>query len=551
MIVLRTLNFWLTMLVGVSVRAQDLALIPYGPITAPVAPKQVVVNPRTVEMIGQALQTTKDVPTRAGWVADLGRCPVPQARIMLQKLLSDPEPLIRAAAIHALRHHPQTDSEILTGLLDDPSPLVRQELIRSGLSQAIVRGVKDNDPAVRTAALGISVDVSTDQAILQQLPELDPTLQVLGIRTLARRGYEPCVPLITELLNSESVAVRVSALEGLCELRAITREQIDAQLKHAHSSVRVAAVRASRVLNESDRTIVARIGLSDPDVSVRAESARLEVIGDSSWVSVYFDQLSAGYQPLRDASREALVRLVGIDPSASKPVIDRSIELLTDSDPHRRIDGSYLLGQLRSNAGLEKHLRLLEDDDWRVVDQAARSMGLIKDPRTGDVLIRVIQRAMDEKNISSPDQVGPRFSSAEQAILSCVELNHVPVLQTTASFNLRRTVQTSVRTASVYALGRLGTSEQVFSSLRALLSRVADPEESPMVVIEAIKAMGNARVTESIPILEKIRQDQNLSPDYQYAAHLALSRIRGEQPPEFILPADVIEPDTSLRAIDP
>ncbi|GIW77536.1 MAG: hypothetical protein KatS3mg104_2599 [Phycisphaerae bacterium] len=551
MIVFRTLIFLLTMLVGVSVRAEDLALIPYGPIAAPVAPEQVVVNPRTVEMIGQALRITKDVPTRARWVADLGRCPVPQARILLQKLLSDPDPLIRSGAIHALRHHPQTEPEILIGLLDDPSPLVRQELIRSGLSQAIVRGVQDNDPAVRTAALGRSVDVSTDQAILQQLPELDPTLQVLGIRTLARRGYEPCVPVITGLLNSESVAVRVSALEGLCELRAITREQIDAQLKHAHSSVRVAAVRASRVLNESDRTTVARTGLSDPDVSVRAESARLEVTGDSSWVSIYFDQLSVGYRPLREASRDALVRLAGVDSAVFKMVVDRSIALLTDSDPHRRIDGSYLLGQLRSNAGLEKHLRLLEDDDWRVVDQAVRSMGLIKDPRTGEALIRVIQRAMDEKNVSSPDQVGPRFSAAEQAILSCVELNHVPVLQTTASFNLRRTAQTSVRTASVYALGRLGTSEQVFSSLRALLSRVADPEESPTVVIEAIKSMGNARVSEAVPVLEKIRQDQNLSSDYQYAAHLALARIRGEQPSEFIPPTIVREPDTSLRAIDP
>lgn len=551
MMVFRTLIFSLTILVGVSTRAQDLAWIPYGPVSAPAAEEQLVVNPRTIEMIGQALQSTKDVPTRAQWVADLGLCPVPQARTLLQNLLSDPEPLIRAGAVHALRNSQQADPEILIALLDDPSPAVRQELIRAGLSQAILRGLEDDDLTVRTAALGISVDESTDRAILQKIPESSPSLQVIGIRTLGQRRYTACIPVITELLNSESVAVRVSSLETLSELRAITREQIDAQLKHVHPSVRVAAVRAARVLNESERTTVARTGLSDPDLSVRTESAGLNVVGDSSWVSIYFDQLSAGYQPLRDASREALVRLAGADSAVFKMVVDRSIALLTDTDPHRRIDGSYLLGQLRSNTGLEQHLRLLEDDDWRVVDQAVRSMGLIKDPRAGDALIRVIQRAMDEKNVSSPDQVGPRFSSAEQAVLSCIELNHVPVLQATASLYLRRTGQASVRTASVYALGRLGAAQQVFTSLRSLLSRVQDPEESPMVIIEAIKAMGNARVSEAVRVLEKIRQDQNLSTDYQYAAHLALARIRGEQPSEFIPPTIVREPDTSLRAIEP
>lgn len=551
MIFSRPVIFSVMMMACVSTRAQDLPLIPYGPIPAPPAEQQVVVNPRTVEMIGQALQSTQDVPTRAQWVNDLGLCPVPEARAWLQKLLSDPEPLIRAGAVRSLTFHPHFDPKTLVGLVDDPSPKVRMELIRAGLPQAIVRGLDDEDLTVRTLAFGKSVDESTDQAILRKLSQVDSSLQVLGVRTLGERKYAPSIPVMTELLVSDSVAVRVAVLDAMGKLKSVTSKQIKDQMKHPHPSVRSAALRQALNLDEPDRTVVARVGMSDPDFSVRTEAAKLTVTPNVTWVQMYVDQLSTGYQPLRSASKQALVRLAENDPICAKQVIDQAIQLLTHSDPERRIDGSFLLGRLRSNAALDQHLRLLEEDDWRVVDQACRSMGSIKDPRAGESLVRVIQRVMSEKNVSSPDQVRPRLSAVEQAVLSCAELGYAPVLQTVGSVYLSRTAGESLRTSSIYAMGRLGTAQQVFSSLRPLLSRVQDPEESPLAVIESIKAMGNARVVEAVPILEKIRQNQNLSPDYQYMAHLALARIRGEQASAFTLPPDRREADTSLRAIEP
>ena len=53
--------------------------------------------------------------------------------------------------------------------------------------------------------------------------------------------------------------------------------------------------------------------------------------------------LSKGNQPLRESARKAMV---AVGPTS----IPAAVKLLTDSDDQRQIDGSFILGQLRTVA---------------------------------------------------------------------------------------------------------------------------------------------------------------------------------------------------------
>ena len=59
------------------------------------------------------------------------------------------------------------------------------------------------------------------------------------------------------------------------------------------------------------------------------------------------------------------------------PAVPAAQALLSDANPRRREDGSYILGHLKSDAGLEAHIALLNDSDVPVATQAAMSLGQI------------------------------------------------------------------------------------------------------------------------------------------------------------------------------
>jgi HEAT repeat protein len=111
------------------------------------------------------------------------------------------------------------------------------------------------------------------------------------------------------------------------------------------------------------------LGDADPTVRVAA-SDLLAAAPTPAGIGPLVEQLGVAYEPLHLSARAALL--------ASGPLtIDAAVKLLDHADPRRREDGSYLLGELRNDAALQRHIALMDDKDWGVVRQAAWSLGLI------------------------------------------------------------------------------------------------------------------------------------------------------------------------------
>ncbi len=543
--------------VGLSLFAQlvtaqeDSAFIAYGDITPPAATINTVVQPRTIELIDAALESDIDTARRVQLTSDLGLCPVPASEAILKRLLTDPDPLIRAAAVQSLRLLGLGTETILSPVLKDTSPLVRFELVNAKLPAAIIAGVSDDDASVRATALATSINEATDRAIADQIDKLPSPMQAVAVRTLGDRkeAAKSVAPKIAPLLASDNIVSRIAAIDALTGIGVIEFVQIQTQLAHPHSAVRVATTHAAKVLSATDQIVVAKAALSDKDLSVRTAGALLAIESDQSFTETLVAQLSQNYQPLRLAARDALVRLGKTNDAAKPLVLTASEKLLTDATPDRRIDGSYILGQLRSKQGLADHIKLLEDSDWRVVEQAARSLGQIGDPSAGDKLVETALRSIEVKSTGQPDMdlISTQYRAGEQAVLSATAIKHKPVLAATKKFYLQKLTPGGVRNASIYALGLLGQPDQVVTDLRPLLGRIADPEESPASISEAIKAMGNAKAKTAIQPLKQLAGREGAS-EYLYIIHLALNRINETNTPYTPDPV-TFEPHTSIRAL--
>jgi HEAT repeat protein len=527
-------------------------LLPYGQINPPKGKVHVIALPRTIELIDEAIKEEEELARRVELTTDLGKCISPASEAILKRLLADPAPLIRAAAVRSLVAINAADPATLKPLLSDPSAYVRAELIRAKFPEAIIAGLKDADESLQGIALGISVNADTDRAIADQIKSLQPWQAGVAVSTLANRNYTDGVPAIRPLLGSNNVVARVSAIRALAKLRAIDRNAIETQLSHSHAAVRVAAIQAAMTLANADRVVIADRMIADADLAVRVPAVQLYgSVGEAKAASVLFDQLTKGYAPLREASRQALVAIARATPSSEPEMIRLAAELLSHADADRRIDGSFLLGQLKSEAQFDVHVKLLDDADWRVVEQAARSLGLIGRAQAGDALVATVLRSVpDPKRVEtmSPEELAVRSTAGEQAVLSAVLLKHTPILAATRQFHLSKTAPTAARFASIYAMGVLGSPEEVNQSLSPMLGRTRDPEESSQAIVEAIKAYGNSRAKAGVSALQRIIAGEN-SDEFKYTAHLAIDRING-QSTVFVVADMTLEPDTSIRALE-
>lgn len=529
---------------------QPADYLPYGTIVPPEPVRETFIKPRTVQLIDEALRRETDSALRVRLAGDLGLASSTEAAPLLKRLLTDPDPLVRAAAVRSLVATSAAEPESLTPLIKDPSPHVRRAVVLAKREPAILAGITDADASVRAGALSVSVSETTDRAITDQLDKLDPTLQALAVRTLGARGATQSVPAIAKLLQSPSVVTRVAAIEALTTLNAVTPEQVQEQIKHAHPAVRVAAMKAAATLPEArDRAASASAGITDTDLAVRVPAASLlGALGDPASAPVLGNQLASGYEPLHLSARAALVALVKANPDARSAVEAVSGELLSHASPDRRIDGSAVLGQIRSTHALPAHIKLLEDADWQVVHQAAISLGSIGDTSAADPIMQAFARAVADPAPTDPAIAAARYLAAEHLVLGAVALRHTPVLEATKKYPLDKRSPGGVRLAAIYAVGVLATPENANASLRALLGRTRDIEESPAAISEAAKALGNARSRAALPALKKLIEPD--ASEYAYVAHVAIDRINGTNTP-FTQPPVRYEAETAIQATDP
>jgi HEAT repeat protein len=324
----------------------------------------------------------------------------------------------------------------------------------------------------------------------------------------------------------------------------------------------MAATAIAALPSAEERFALTTRALGDADLAVRTPAATiLGPLGRAESLDLLLKQLGAGYEPLRLEARSALVTAAQTNKDLAQPLATKAAAMLDDSQADRRIDASFLLGVLASHEGFEKHLALLNDSDWRVVAQAATSMGAIGDPAAGAPLVGVYRRAAGIDKPASPatpatpgaqrseEEAIVRGNAGEQAILSCAKLGHKQILDETKAIYGQKMASSQWRSAALWALGVLGTTEQVTQGARPVLARLRDPEESGGVLIEAIRALGNGRVKAAVPQLKQIRDSREVF-EYALAASRSLDYINGTNTP-MEPEVSTTEPETSIRALTP
>jgi HEAT repeat protein len=314
-------------------------------------------------------------------------------------------------------------------------------------------------------------------------------------------------------------ALDVVAANGAASDAALVRPL----LAHAHPRVRAAALMTMDTLGASDRGDLALRALDDVDPEVRVAACR--VLGRSptdASVPKLCEQLDDGYPPLHQAAREALVAggQAGI-----ADVITRAVEMISGADPRRQEDGSYILGQLRRDEALERHIELTRSDDLATASQAARSLTRIGRREAGPAMLQMFQRLR---------QIRPATlevdSATRDAVLGAGELGErgiVPALKGIVPDLERESA--NVRAAGAWVLGVLGDASDA-KLVQALTSRMTVEQESSDVQFEAAKALGALRAREALPLLRELGRS-SFDPALRYMSHLSADRIEGSTTP--------------------
>jgi HEAT repeat protein len=515
--------------------------------------------PRTVELLGKALgEPQRTTAQRIQLVFDLGNCKMPDSTKYVREILKDTEPSIRAeAARSAAKLGDASMIGDLKSLLSDADPTVRREVILAGAALGdasfVAAGLKEKDPLLLRSAIGVASKDHAD-ALAAMLPELPMTLRVEAIRALGRIGASAHAGDVAKYFDAD-VPQRAAAARAVGQMKAVAQlAGIERLLADPHPTVRREAVAALAGVAEASvqqRHAIERLG--DDDRSVREAAATILVgVPTRDAVELLVKQLDEDYHPLFVATRAALV-------AAGKDTVPAAARLLDHNNPRRREDGSYLLGELRSDEAFERHLALMNDPDWQLVQQVAHSLGRIGRKDATPVLFKLASRAMtlmDDAN-AKKDYIHS-IPACREAIVSCGLLGYAQVLPPiVAMIPQREQFSGELRGAAIWAFGMVGDENDasVQGSLNGVLG---DIKEGEAVKFEAIKAWGNQRHKAALGIVQNWSGGNSASPsmfsgspNMRWIMHWTFDRITGKEapytPPSGSRSADVSIADLPAR----
>jgi HEAT repeat protein len=530
----------ISILAWLCLTASALALVepsplPYGTdgLGIPAAPVQLLISPRSIQLLGQSLQQT-DVH-HAGRARELASCGTPALPFLL-RALQDPDPLLRGEAAHALAS--LADAEAwpqLAALLNDSDPRVRREavLAAAALNHAheVTAALDDPDLAVRRAAIiSASTPVQADKiaAIFTTLPA---ALKPAALAAFGKLKAVNHTDIAVEALHA-SPAVRLSAVRALGQMRATAQvNSILEMLKDPFPPVRAAAVLAvGEIASDPLRQSTAMAMLADADPTVQQSAATvLQNAPTTAATDSLLKLLGGGYEPLRQASRRALV---AIGPS----VAPAAAAMLDSPDPRRREDASFLLGALRSDLNIARHVELLDDTDWGVIRQAAQSLRMLHpDPAaTGPHLLKPFDRARGAPHDSDV------IEAQRQALLLGGQLHFAPIMQI-ARRQIPRTATDpgapdEIRTAALWAIGVIAGPED--PALKEIRKVPTDQFQSSAAAFEALKALYNAHSKSALDICTHwgTTGDTLRDNNCRWMAHFTADALAGTSTPFTVKP---------------
>ncbi|HSF43439.1 MAG TPA: HEAT repeat domain-containing protein, partial [Thermoanaerobaculia bacterium] len=243
----------------------------------------------TVRLAERGLEN-RDPALHARAAYALSRDPRPEALPILRRLLADPEPRVCAWAARALGLVGEGgDVAALRPLLDDgdPAPIVHslrsaRALVAAGKAAApvdwaprLLALISDPRPGVRATALEaaaswIPVSPELAEALASRAAQGEVWERGLALVSLGTGKHPRAAEILAAAAASDDVALRARAAEAAGPLGLPAGAAVLAQLAGDPSARVRAAALAARLAADPEAGAVARKGLADPDLAVRA-----------------------------------------------------------------------------------------------------------------------------------------------------------------------------------------------------------------------------------------------------------------------------------------
>lgn len=278
--------------------------------------------PALVAQYEALLRTSLDVASRRFAVRALGRLSGGRsADVLADALTSDPAEDVRIQAAEAL-HARRTDGVARKALLravGDPSPDVALRALRAlggqrdrEVAQALARRLGAGPPEVQRLTESTLADLHREDPspFLDWMMGVDvPELLVPAIRVLEQMASPTTAPLLRELLQSRSPAVRAAAVRAVAALPSSEIDLLSRMTEDPAEDVRV-AVLDSMTWN-ADALLRASPLRNDPSVKVRAALAaslgRFEGTASKTAIKLVTSLLDDASPSVRAAALIALV----------------------------------------------------------------------------------------------------------------------------------------------------------------------------------------------------------------------------------------------------
>lgn len=519
--------------------ARGEAFLPFGRegLTIPPSIEANPATPRLVELIAAQLRVEQSPARRARLVRDLGATRLAEAVGPVVAALGDPFPSVRAEAASALLALNARDrADAIRPLLADADPAVRASatasLVGLGARGVVAAALSDQAELVQLAAVTASREPDDLDAIVAAWPRLSAVARRSALRQLGQQKATRHADAVVAALQAKDKPTQVAALEALSGCgESRHADAVRPFLRSEFAPLRRAAVQTMGAIASPDANAIARQALGDADPEVRSAACDvLRRVPDATTVALLVEQLDDGYPPLHHAAREALL---AAGQAGIESVVEQAVILLKGDDPRRQEDGSYLLGGLRRDDALERHIELTRSEDAVTAGQAARSLRKIGRREAAPAMVALYKR-MRRHSAGMAAVV-----SGREAIVAAAELGARDILAATARIIPDiENEPAELRAAAVYAMGVLGApgDEQL---VRVLTGRLTNQMETGDVQFEAAKALGALKASSALPLLRELGGG-SFDPALRYMAHRAADHIEGKTTP--FVPATVERP---------
>ena len=238
--------------------------------------------------------------------------------------------------------------------------------------------------------------------------------------------------------------------------------------------------------------------IADPDATVREAAARAMATDlRDQLVPLLVRQLDDEYHPLYLAARKALVSAT--TESARKAAIEAAGQLLDNASPRRQEDGSYILGQYRSDYRLDRQIQLLnvegEKTDFVLVSQVLDSLGRIGRPEPRAAIVGIV-KAMSQLNLRPGGA-----DAVASALVAAGRLGFAEVLPTAGGLVAADPLKTheGEKAAGSFAIGMLAKpTDPVTNTLFSALNNPIDGNKK-----ESVKAVGNLKIPGAVAKIQE------------------------------------------------